>query len=55
MDNHPNFPERLDIKPSKRPVNIGEKNGETDDKERVFGLESQRSAIAQFGIAGRVW
>ncbi|TFK27771.1 hypothetical protein FA15DRAFT_635042 [Coprinopsis marcescibilis] len=40
---NPNFPENLDIKPTR------------NDQELRFGLEAQQDAIRIYGIAGRVW
>lgn len=49
LDNeyHPNFPKELDIEPQ----TLNSKEIEDD----AFGTESQREAIREYGIAGRVW
>ncbi|KZT29727.1 hypothetical protein NEOLEDRAFT_1153644 [Neolentinus lepideus HHB14362 ss-1] len=46
---NPNFPENLDILPSRRP------DGGEPGLDSVLDADSQKDAIEKYGIAGRVW
>ncbi|TDL25821.1 hypothetical protein BD410DRAFT_819865 [Rickenella mellea] len=52
MKTHPNFPDRLNIKPSLAP---GLPQTGKDENTSAFDSESQSAAIEKYGIAGRVW
>lgn len=45
MQDNPNFPLNLEINPSE----------ETFSHPDIFGASAQKSAIKEYGIAGRVW
>ncbi|KAF8348927.1 putative methyltransferase-domain-containing protein [Amanita rubescens] len=49
MASHPNFPEFLDIAPSRIPNTLSTQLHDT------FRLHAQEEAIRMYGIAGRVW
>lgn len=49
MATHPNFPEFLDIAPSRIPNTLSTQLHDT------FRLHVQEEAIRMYGIAGRVW
>jgi hypothetical protein len=49
MAGHPNFPEFLDIAPSRVP------NSLPSQLQDTFGSRAQEDAIRVYGIAGRVW
>ena len=49
MASHPNFPEFLDIAPSRTPNDLPAQLQDT------FGSRAQEDAIRVYGIAGRVW
>ncbi|KAL6301369.1 hypothetical protein BKA93DRAFT_887465 [Sparassis latifolia] len=56
MQNSPNFPRNLDIKPSEAPV-VGEDthSGINVGSDGRFDYAAQENAIRRYGIAGRVW